>query len=234
MGDARYSRNKELISEDEQKKLSGFTVAVIGLGGLGGHISEQLARLGVGTLVLIDADNVDESNLNRQLFATEDNLGQLKSEAAKERLTRVNSNINLKCYSEYFDESNACEILSGADIVVDAVDNITTRFFLQKICKNLNLPMVHGSIGGWYGQVCFIAPGDDTLDLIYTDKQGAGVERKLGNPSFTPAMIASAEVAETIKYLLGKGELLRNKMLFIDLLMQDYMIINLKKDNQST
>lgn len=229
MGEQRYSRNKELISEEEQKKLHDCTVAVIGLGGLGGHISEQLARIGIGTLVLIDADKVDESNLNRQLFATEENIGQMKSEAAKERLKKVNSNVIIRCYSEYFDESNASQILSGADIVVDAVDNITTRFVLQKICKILNLPLVHGSIGGWYGQVCFISPGDDTLDLIYTDKQGAGVEKKLGNPSFTPAMIASAEVAETIKYLLNKGELLRNKMLFIDLLMQDYMIIDLKK-----
>lgn len=232
MGEARYSRNKELISEDEQRKLADYTVAVIGLGGLGGHISEQLARLGIGTLVLIDADKVDESNLNRQLFATEVSIGQLKAEAARERLAKVNSNVNLKCYSAYFDESSASQLLSGVDIVVDAVDNITTRFVLQKICKDLNLPLVHGSIGGWYGQVCFIAPGDDTLDLIYTDKQGTGVEKKLGNPSFTPAMIASAEVAETIKFLLGKGELLRKKMLFIDLLMQDYMIITLNKDNQ--
>nr|WP_300093478.1 HesA/MoeB/ThiF family protein [Sedimentibacter sp.] len=230
MGEVRYSRNKELISEEEQKKLSECTVAVIGLGGLGGHISEQLARLGIGNLVLIDADKVDESNLNRQQFATEENIGQLKSEAAKNRLTKVNSAVNLKCYSEYFDESNACQILSGVDIVIDAVDNIKTRFVLQKICKDVNIPMVHGSIGGWYGQVCFIAPGDDTLNMIYTDKQGTGVEKKLGNPSFTPAMIASAEVAETVKYLLGKGELLRGKMLFIDLLMQDYMIIKLQKD----
>jgi molybdopterin/thiamine biosynthesis adenylyltransferase len=88
--------------------------------------------------------------------------------------------------------------------------------------------MVHGSIGGWYGQVSFIYPGDDTLDLIYTDKQGAGVEKKLGNPAFTPALVASLEVSETLKYLLNKGELLRGKMLFIDLMMQDYMVIQLK------
>ena len=224
----RYSRNKELISEEEQNKLSNSTVAVIGLGGLGGHISEQLSRLGIGRLILIDADKVDESNLNRQLFATEKNVGQLKAEAAKERLSNVNSSIDYKCYSEYFDETNAEKILCGVDIVIDAVDNIETRFVLQKVCKKLNVPMVHGSIGGWYGQVSFIAPGDDTLDLIYTDKQGKGVEKKLGNPSFTPALVASLEVSEALKYLLKKGELLRDKMLFIDLLMQDFMVIKLK------
>lgn len=224
----RYSRNKELISEEEQQKLANFAVAVIGLGGLGGHISEQLARLGIGKLILIDADKVDESNLNRQLFATEKSVGLLKSEAAKERLTAVNSKVEYIFYSEYFDESNADRILSDVNIVVDAVDNISTRFVLQKICKKLNLPLVHGSIGGWYGQVSFIAPGDDTLDLIYTDKNGAGVEKKLGNPSFIPAIVASIEVSEVLKYLLNKGELLQGKLLFIDLLMQDYMIIKLK------
>ncbi|MGB4437636.1 MAG: HesA/MoeB/ThiF family protein [Sedimentibacter sp.] len=224
----RYNRNKELISEKEQQKLAEYTVAVIGLGGLGGHISEQLARLGIGKLVLIDADKVDESNLNRQLFATEKNIGQYKAEAAKERLTSVNSNLEYICYTQFFDETNADKILDDVNIVVDAVDNISTRFVLQKICKKLNLPLVHGSIGGWYGQVSFIAPGDDTLDLIYTDINASGVEKKLGIPAFTPGIVASIEVAEVLKYLLNKGELLQGKMLFIDLLMQDYMIIKLK------
>ena len=224
----RYSRNRELVSEDEQNKLEKFTVAVVGLGGLGGHISEQLSRLGIGKLVLIDGDKVEESNLNRQLFATEKTVGKLKVEAAIDRLESVNSNIEYACHSEYFSESNSEKLLSDVNIVVDAVDNIETRFMLQKSCKKLNIPMVHGSIGGWYGQVCFIAPGDDTLNSIYTDKNGDGVEKKLGNPAFIPAMVASVEVAEVLKYLLNKGELLQGKMLFMDLLMQDYTIIQLK------
>ncbi|MEL7646813.1 MAG: ThiF family adenylyltransferase [Sedimentibacter sp.] len=228
MGELRYTRNKELISDEEQMKLAGSKVAVVGLGGLGGHVSEQLARLGVGNLVLIDTDKVDESNLNRQLFATESAVGQDKTLAARDRLMKVNSKVNYSFHSEYLDEKNAAALLSGVDVVVDAVDNIPTRFVLQKICSELHIPMVHGSIGGWYGQVSFIYPGDDTLDLIYTDKQGAGVEKKLGNPAFTPALVASLEVAETLKYLLNKGELLRGKMLFIDLMMQDYMVIQLK------
>ncbi|MFA9424035.1 MAG: ThiF family adenylyltransferase [Sedimentibacter sp.] len=224
----RYSRNKKLISENEQQKLENFTVAVIGLGGLGGHVSEQLSRLGIGKLVLIDPDKIDESNLNRQLFATEKSIGQFKTEAAKERLTQVNSHTECIYYTEYFSETNADKILSGVNVVVDAVDNIETRFLLQKICKKSNLPLVHGSIGGWYGQVCFIAPGDDTLNLIYPDKKVVGVEKELGNPAFIPAMVASIEVAEVLKYVLNKGDLLQNKMLFIDLLTHDYMVIKLK------
>lgn len=224
----RYSKNRELISTTEQEKLANFTVAVVGLGGLGGHISEQLSRLGIGRLILVDADKVDNSNLNRQIFATEKNIGQFKAEAAKARLTNINSSIEYNCHVEYFDETNAEKILSGVDIVVDAVDNIPSRFLLQKVCKNLKIPFVHGSIGGWYGQVSFIQPGDDTLNLIYPDDNVVGVKNTLGNPAFTPALIASIEVAEVLKYLLNKGELLHNKMLFVDLLHQDYMIINFK------
>lgn len=224
----RYARNKELISEAEQQKLKGFTAAVVGLGGLGGHIAEQLARLGIGNLILIDGDKVDESNLNRQLFATEKNIGQFKAEAAKERLMAVNSNVNYTCYTGLLNESNSEEMIFGANIVLDAVDNVPTRFLLQKICKKLNVPLVHGSIGGWYGQVSFISPGDDTLSLIYPSENIHGIEKELGNPSFTPAVIASIEVAEALKYLLNKGELLQKKMLYINLLSHDYTVIDLE------
>lgn len=223
----RFDRNKELISEAEQKKLSSFTAAIVGLGGLGGHISEQLARLGIGSLILIDGDQIDESNLNRQIFATEKNIGHYKTEAAKERLMSVNSNTKYILHALLLDNTNAAEILSGADIVLDAVDNISTRFLLQRICKNLNIPLVHGSIGGWYGQVSFISPGDDTLYLIYPSEATHGIEEKLGNPAFIPAVIASLEVAESIKYLLNKGNLLRKKLLYVDLLNQDYTVIAL-------
>jgi molybdopterin-synthase adenylyltransferase len=223
----RFDRNKELINDTEQEKLKNCTVAIVGLGGLGGHISEQLARLGIGSLILIDGDKIDESNLNRQLFATEKNIGQYKTEAAIERLMLINSSVKYICHSQLLDNINAVEILSGADIVLDAVDNISTRFVLQKACKNLNIPLVHGSIGGWYGQVSFIAPGDDTLNLIYPTEATHGVEKKLGNPAFTPAVIASIEVAESLKYILNKGNLLCKKMLYVDLLNQDYTIIEL-------
>jgi len=228
MDHIRYARNKELISKDEQEKLSECTVAVVGLGGLGGNISEQLARLGVGNLILIDTDTVDETNLNRQLFATEKNVGEVKADAAKKRLMDVNSSLNYIFHSVYLDDSNAESILSQANIVVEAVDNIPTRFLLQDVCKKLNIPLVHGSIGGWYGQVSFIMPGDDSLNSIYPEKNAAGIEKKLGNPSFTPALIASIEVPEVVKYLLNKGDLLIKKLLFIDLLNHDYMKIDLK------
>lgn len=228
MSELRYSRNKNLINEEEQAILAASCAAVVGLGGLGGGSAEQLARLGIGRLILIDHDSFDETNLNRQLFSTEATLGRRKAEVALERLRAVNSTLDYVMYDEKLTEANAHELLAGAQIVVDAVDNIETRLVLQEICKKLELPLVYGAIGGWYGQVSFIAPGDDTLDLIYPDPSAAGIEKKLGNPAFTPALVASIQVAEALKFLLGRGDLLRRKLLVVDLLHQDYSVLDLE------
>ncbi len=223
----RYDRNRELISQEDQRILKNATVAVVGLGGLGGYISEGLARLGVGKLILIDFDIFEESNLNRQLFSTEENLGCSKADAAKERLNLVNSEVHYRFSKERLTEGNALELLKGAKIVVDALDSIETRLILEKACHSLNVPLVYGAIGGWYGQVSFIEPGDHTLRLLYPDPNAKGIEKTLGNPSFTPALVASIQVAETVKFLLGRGTLLKKKLLMIDLLNQEYEILDL-------
>ena len=223
----RYIRNKELISEKEQGMLRDKTAAVIGLGGLGGHIAEQLSRLGIGNLILIDSDVVEPNNLNRQMFATEKTLGTPKTQAAVERLAAVNPHVKYSAHREYLTLENGAELLRGADIVMDAVDNIPTRHVLEKCCANLDLPFVHGSIGGWWGQVSVIFPGDNIIERIYPKKDAVGAEAKWGNPAFTPAVVASIQTAEALKLLLGKSEILRGKLLRIDLLEHEYFTIDL-------
>ena len=222
----RYARNK-IISKQEQVLLSEKTVAIVGMGGLGGHIAEQLARLGIGNLILIDGDVVEHSNLNRQLFATEQTLGAPKAAAAVKRLHEVNSDVRCAAHGVRLTLQNGSELLGGADIVVDAVDNITTRFELCKLCSRLDIPLVHGSIGGWWGQVSVIFPGDDTLEKLYPAGDVPGAEARYGNPAFTPALVASVQVAETLKLCLGKPEILRKKLLRIDLLEHEYFVINI-------
>ena len=223
----RYIRNKQLISEKEQEILCGKSVAVVGLGGLGGHISEQFARLGVGNLILIDSDVVEQNNLNRQMFATEETLGAPKIYAAIARLTDVNPHVKYIARHEYLTFENSAELLRGADIVMDAVDNIPTRYVLEKCCEKLNLPLVHGSIGGWWGQVSVIFPGDKIIERIYPKKDAVGAEIKWGNPAFTPAVVASIQTAEALKLILGKPGILRGKLLRIDLLEHEYFTIDL-------
>ncbi len=216
---ARYQRNRQMISCSQQLQLFDSCAAVIGCGGLGGYVLEELARLGVGRIVAIDPDVFEEHNLNRQLLSVVENLGKAKVEAAAGRISEVNPAIELVPVRAAFGRENGAELLSGVDVVIDAVDNIPARLELAEVCGTLGLPLVHGAIAGWYGHVATVYPGDDTLEKIYGRWNGGkGVESQLGNPSFTPAVAASLEVAEAAKVLLGQGHTLRNRFLSINLL----------------
>lgn len=225
----RYQRNKNTINEDEQQILQQSHIAIIGCGGLGGYIAEFLCRIGIGTLSLVDFDVIDESNLNRQIISNSQNIGQKKVFILKNRCELINPEIKINAFEEKFNEENAQGILKNCNLAVDALDSIKSRKLLQKSCQNLNIPFVHGAIAGFFGQVCSIFPEDKTLDLIYPNEEMNTLEKELGNPSFTPACIASFQSAEVIKILLNKGDLLRNKMLFINLLNHEYEILDFKK-----
>lgn len=214
------------FSVDENRKLREFNVCVVGCGGLGGYIIEMLARIGIGRITVVDFDKFDESNLNRQILSKESLIGFSKAKAAKDRINKINSEVSVNYIEKEINAKNCKEIINNHHIVVDALDNINSRLVLQYECEKLSIPLVHGAIGAWYGQVCTILPGDKTLDLLYKDNI---VENKLGNPSFTPANIASVQVSEVIKVLLNKGDILRNKLLMVDLLYNEYNIIELNK-----
>jgi len=223
----RYERNKNLINEDEQNILKISKVCVVGCGGLGGYIIEMLGRLGVGNITAIDGDVFDESNLNRQILSEVDFIGKKKSFVAFERINKINPEITLKPVVEFLNEENSTRLLINHDIVIDALDKIQIRLLLQKTCKSLKIPLIHGAIAGWYGQVCTIFPEDDTLSKIYKSNSDSGMEKDLGNPSFTPALVASIQVSEAVKILLNKGDLLRNKILFINTLNQEYDVLEI-------
>lgn len=223
----RYDRNMTCISKEENDSLRHKTVAVAGCGGLGGYIIEMLGRLGIGKIIAIDSDVFEDSNLNRQILSHTDNLGRPKALEAWQRVKLVNPDVELLPVLNKIDESNAKTILQKAEVVVDALDNISGRFALQKACEELGVPLVHGAISGWYGQVATILPGDKTLDKIYSNISDAEIKNPLGNPSFTPALTASIEVSEVLKLLIGRGEVLRNKMLFMNLLNNNFEIIEL-------
>ncbi len=216
---ARYQRNRQMISTAQQLQLFRSKVAVVGAGGLGGYILEQLARLGVGQIILVDDDVFEENNLNRQLLSSPANLGRAKVEVAAERVNEINPAVTLMPVQERFSLINGFALLEAVDCVVDAIDNVSGRLELEEICRMLQIPLVHGAIAGWYGHVATVLPGDDSLQTIYRHWQGGkGVEGALGNPSFTPAVAASLQVSEVCKLLLGQGRLLRNRQLSFNLL----------------
>ncbi|MCP4720329.1 MAG: HesA/MoeB/ThiF family protein, partial [Desulfobacteraceae bacterium] len=212
----RYDRNFNTISLGEQEILAQSHVAVIGLGGLGGGVCEMLARTGVGTLTLVDGDVFDITNLNRQLLSCEKNIGYPKARAAKKRVSAVNSSTQVNIRQAYADETNLYGMIAGADLVVDCLDTIDTRFLLQKIAQKAGLPLVSGAIAGVSGQVMVIFPGDLGYELIYGKKRGAqsrGIETITGNISYCALFVASLQASECIKVLLKRGNILRNKLL---------------------
>ncbi|MFZ4857898.1 MAG: HesA/MoeB/ThiF family protein [Desulfuromonadaceae bacterium] len=227
---ARYQRNRQALTVSDQLTLFRSSVAVIGCGGLGGYVVEELARLGVGRIVSIDPDVFEEHNLNRQLFSTPANLGRAKVEAAAARVREINPAVTLTAIQEAFSPANGGELLNGCRVVVDALDSIQVRLELAEVCSTMNMPLVHGAIAGWFGHVTTQFPGDTTLQSIYRSwKGGKGVEQTLGNPSFTPAVVASIEVAEVCKLLLGQGVTLRGRQLIIDLLSMEMNILTIRE-----
>jgi len=220
---SRYQRNRNMISVEQQRKLFGCTVAVVGCGALGGYVLEQLSRLGVGHLVAIDPDTFEEHNLNRQFLSSCKNLGQAKVQAAANRNADINPAVTFTAHQQAFNSDNGNHLLSGADVVVDCVDTINCRLDLAHVCRQLSVPLVHGAIAGWSGQICTVFPEDYALESIYRHQStGTGVEKTEGNPSFTPAVIGSLEVAEACKVLLDLGSTVSGRTLRIDLLDMEF------------
>ncbi len=216
-----------MLSQEENDSLKNYRVCVIGCGGLGGYIIEMLGRLGIGYITVVDGDSFDETNLNRQILSNMSSLGKPKAMEAKDRMKLVNPLVSINPIMEKLTSENGESILINHDVIVDAVDSIETRLLIQEIAEKLNIPLVHGAIAGWYGQVTTILPGDNTLNKLYINKKMRGIENDLGNPSFTPALIASIEVSEVLKLLIRRGEILRKKLLYMDLLDQDCFIMDL-------
>ncbi|WP_088227318.1 HesA/MoeB/ThiF family protein [Desulfosporosinus sp. FKB] len=225
--EGRYRRNKKTLTDEDQQKLANSAVAIVGCGGLGGHIAEQLARIGVGKLILFDGDRFEISNLNRQIMATELNIGQWKVEAAQERLKIVNSEIHVDAIKGWFREDTGPEHLQGVNLVCDALDSRETRVMLERVCHQMNLPLVYASIAGWYGQLGVSLPGDFSAQWLF-GRGGNGVEKTWGNPAFTPGVLACLSVAETVKILIGRQPSLRNAWLQVDLLTMEFERFKIK------
>ena len=225
----RYLRNHDAISEAEQAILAQKRVLVVGCGGLGGYVIECLARIGVGYLRVVDGDVFDETNLNRQLLSSNMNLGRPKTLAAQQRVMAVNPLVEVEAFQTLLTDENAVPLLDGCDVAVDALDNVPTRLLLQQAAKTAGIPLVHGAVAGWIGQVCVVQPGQDLLNSLYpasTDNQGE--EQETGTLSFTAALTASWQAAETVKLLLGKPGLDR-EILELDLLNSSFVKIKLSE-----
>lgn len=221
----RYSRNQRILSNSDQKQLHLAHIAIVGLGGLGGGVTELLARIGVGNLTLIDGDSFDESNLNRQLLSTVSNIGTPKATVAGDRVRKINPATRVITHLQFLEQHNGYDLLDGVDLAIDCLDTISARFTLEQICKKRKIPMISAAIAGKSGQATVIFPEDTGLKTFYGARESApkrGVEASTGTLSFTAAYMASVECAEAINIILKIDSPLRNRLLFIDL--SDYSV----------
>lgn len=206
----RHSRNIPSLSEADMQKLAESRVLVVGCGGLGGNIIEYLARAGVGALTVVDGDVFEESNLNRQILSTTQNIGMKKALAATERVKAIDPEIDVVPVCEFFTKENASALMADADLVVDALDNAASRLILEDAAAEAGLAIVHGAICGWDLQAMLVPPGSGLLHQLYPDDYRPASKTSL---PVTPAACAAIETTIAIRYLCGKDSPLDGSLL---------------------
>jgi adenylyltransferase/sulfurtransferase len=210
----RYKRQMMLFGEEGQERLKKAHIFIAGAGGLGSPVSIYLAVAGVGTITIVDMDEVDQTNLNRQILHFDRDIGKKKGVSAEEKLQALNPDITVNAIDVKIDASNAVKLVGKADGIVDAMDNFPTRYLLNEVAIAKEIPFFHGGIRGFYGQATTIIPGTTPcLKCIFPKAPPKEVFPVVG---VTPGIIGTIQANEVIKYLLGSGELLTNRLFIWD------------------
>lgn len=210
-----------------QERLKGSSIFVAGAGGLGSAVLYSLAVAGVGTITVCDADNIELSNLNRQILHPHKNIGMPKVDSAAMTLAAANPFITITKIQNRITEENAETLVGGADLIMDCLDNHETRHFLNHVSVRRNVPMVHAGVSDFHGQITFIHPPDTPcLACFYPLESEPGEIPVVG---CTPAMLGALEAMEALKYLTGIGETLKGRLLLFDGLSGEFYTMNLEK-----
>ncbi|WP_094228101.1 HesA/MoeB/ThiF family protein [Methanolobus psychrotolerans] len=226
----RYSRQIMLFGEEGQERLKDARVFIAGAGGLGCPIALYLAAAGVGHLRIADRDCVELTNLNRQILHWEADIGREKVLSVEAKIRAVNPHIGIETFHVTIDESNVMELIGDADLIVDAMDNYPVRYLLNQVAHEKNIPLIHGAIRGFDGQAMTIIPGKSAcFNCVFPSPPPSEVFPVVG---VTPGIIAMIQANEVIKYLLGIGELLMNRLLIWNGLCSEmeYMKVSARHD----
>ncbi|MCC6690839.1 MAG: molybdopterin-synthase adenylyltransferase MoeB [Bacteroidia bacterium] len=226
----RYNRHIILseIGVEGQEKLKQAKVLVIGAGGLGCPVLQYLTAAGLGEIGIVDNDKIDESNLQRQVLYSTDDIGKYKAETAKDKLLRQNPYIKITSYVTYLNQQNALDIISKYNIIVDGTDNFPTRYLVNDACVILNKPFVFGSIFKFEGQVSvFNYKNGPTYRCLYPSPPAPGEVpncSEIGVLGILPGMIGTLQANEVIKMITNIGEVLSGKLLAFDALSMNVQI----------
>ena len=232
----RYKRHLLLpeVGVEGQQKLLDAKVLMLGAGGLGSPAALYLAAAGVGTIGIVDMDDVDESNLQRQILHNIDRVGDRKVDSAKKTLTLLNPDVNVVTYDTRLSAENIVDIISGYDVIVDGADNFPSRYVLNDASVKLGIPVVHGSIFRFEGMVSVFHPteGPTYRDMVPepppAELAPSGAEA--GVLGVLPGIIGSIQALETIKVILGLGDALIGRILSVDTTEMEFRTFNLRPD----
>ena len=234
----RYSRHLLLdkVGEHGQLKLKAAKVLVIGAGGLGCPVLQYLTAVGVGTIGIIDFDVVDETNLQRQILFTINDIGKKKATVAKKRLEQLNPYVKFEVYPNKLTPKNALEIFKHYDIVVDGTDNFSTRYLVNDACVITGKPLVYGAIYKFEGQVSvFNFKGGPTYRCLFPEPPKAGSVPNcsdVGVLGVLPGLIGTQQANEVLKIILEIGTPLSGKLLIFDTLQSSSTIIKINRSEE--
>ena len=232
----RYSRQIILkdIGVSGQKKLKKSKGLIIGLVGLGCHAAEYLSRAGVGTIGLIDHDKINLSNIHRQSIFTACDIKKYKVDVVKQIIKKVNSSFKIKSFKKKIDDFNIKKIIQSFDIIIDGTDNFSSKFLINKFSKILKKVFISGSIGKFDGHIFGFNFSKKTKPCLESFYQGIPDEdiatcEEDGVIGTVAGIVGNIQANEAIKYILGVGRRLDNKVLIINLLNLEFRICNLVK-----
>jgi len=234
----RYSRHILLteIGEQGQEKISASSVLMIGAGGLGCPVLQYLAAAGVGKIGIIDDDRVDESNLQRQVLYGVSDVGTYKVVAAQKRLQDLNPLISIDIYPERLTTDNALELFEGYDVIVDGTDNFATRYLVNDACVLAEKPLVYGSIYKFEGQVAvFNYQAGPSYRCLFPEPPAPGSVpscSQIGVLGVLPGLIGTHQANETLKIILGIGEVLSGKLLVLNAMDSSSVVLNVQRNQQ--
>lgn len=226
----RYDRQIMLkgLGRDGQEKLKKARVFVAGAGGLGSPISLYLAVAGVGNIRIVDHDTIELSNLNRQIMHGDGDIGKRKTDSAMQKLKGLNKDVNVEAVAKTITEENVAELVDDCDLIVDAMDNLPTRYVLNRAAIEKKIPFFHGAVYGFEGRAMTVIPGKTAcLWCVY---QGRVTQGKFPVIGVAPAVIGCLQATEVIKYLTGIGELLTSQLLMYDGLNLEFTKLEVKRD----
>jgi len=232
----RYSRHLLIpeVGEEGQFKLLDSRVLLIGAGGLGSPAAYYLAAAGVGTIGIIDADVVDDSNLQRQILHNTQRIGQYKAESARETIEALNPDVKVITHIERLDESNVARIIADYDVILDGTDNFPTRYLLNDAALIANKPVVHGSVFRFEGQLTVFKPYEGPCyRCLYPEPPPMALApscAEAGVLGVLPGIIGILQATETIKLLLGIGDPLVGRMMTYDALAGEFNELRLFRD----